>query len=238
MPDGITFLLTVLLLFSTSSGAIFLAAFLGSLNHGMMILIAPLLLLLRKLADERIAWRSLTVALAGLAAGRGVVWGFFELSQVEIQSRLDFIVGQGLGFWAELAGRQHPLAGLTLHGAFWFGAVVCGLSAVRHNRRYAAAFLSGLALCWGITIVMLDNTRVFSLLAWAPSFHCLLYAQRHPGDSAVSGRHSAEMRRVLLVVALLGLLSPRYYLWSGNVVATPFYSFYGSILRWIVEMAG
>jgi len=229
-PDCITFLLTVFLLFLRSPAAIGVISLLGAFNHPMMLLIAPAVLLLRSLSrEDEIGYLHLAASGIGLVLGSLAVWGFLELNHIDTYSRLDFLMSRTLASWIRHNLSNLPMALFSLHNLVWCALVACTVLFFRRNRSYFCLLLVTQVVMYGVTFFNLDTTRVFTLLAWAPAFHCLQYSLHLSGESHET-EQGAQLRGVLLVLAAIGLVKPNYYVWDGTIYGPSFNDFYFPIL--------
>jgi hypothetical protein len=230
-PDCITFLLTVFLLFSRSPVAIGAISLLGSFNHPIMLLVAPVVLLLRRLSrEDEIGYLHFAASGVGLVLGSLAVRGFLDINHIDTYSRLDFLMSRSLMSWIRHDLSNLPMALFSLHNLVWFAWVACAVLFFRRNRAYFGVLLVAQVVMYGVTFFSVDTTRVFTLLAWAPAFHCLQYSLRLGGESDGMAL-STQLRGVLLIVALVGIVKPNYYVWDGTIYGPSFNDFYFPVLE-------
>ncbi|MDX1556582.1 MAG: hypothetical protein R3212_11190, partial [Xanthomonadales bacterium] len=89
----------------------------------------------------------------------------------------------------------------------------------------------------GITFFTDDSTRVFAMLAWAPALHALMYAVRVHREAGRE-RIAQGIQQALLLLAIVGLLVPRFLIWESRIVPTPFNDFYYFILKSLANLLG
>jgi hypothetical protein len=230
-PDCITFLLTVFLLFFRSPAVIGAISLLGAFNHPMMLLIAPVVLLLRRLSrEDEIGYLQFAAAGMGLVLGSLAVRGFLDVNHIDTYSRLDFLMSRSLASWVRHNLSNLPMALFSLHNLVWFALVACAVLFFRRNRAYFCLLFVAQVVMYGVTFFNVDTTRVFTLLAWAPAFHCLQYSLRLSGESDGTAL-STQLRGVLLILAAIGLVKPNYYVWDGTIYGPSFNDFYFPILE-------
>jgi hypothetical protein len=216
MPDAITFLVLALLLYVRQTWGVFLLAGLGAYNHPIALFAVPSVLLLRWLARESgMTFRQVAAGVAGVAAGWLAVRVFLNINNIEVVSRAEFIGDRDLVFWIKYNLTHLPVAVFSLQNMGWFALAASFLVLLRLDRVYAWVLLGLLVVFYGITFFCLDTTRVFALLAWAPAWHGVVHALQKAEQCDT--RLRAQLERALIVIALIGLLSPTYYVWLGQV---------------------
>ncbi len=230
-PDGTTFLVTACLLFARSWWAVGVLCLVGAFNHPIIVFAAPAVIALRATAGEKECgfWKLLPAA-AGLALGTGAVYLFLDHYHVQVFSRLDCIGTRSLGQWAEMNLSHLPLALWSLHGAMWLAMAAAAVAAWSEDRRYFVVFAACQAAFCGITFFTEDTTRVFSLLSWATSVHCVMHSLRML-DAKGLPQDGRQCRAILAAVALFGLIGPHYYMWAGEIHASNFAGFWQFIGR-------
>jgi hypothetical protein len=216
MPDTITFFALALLLYLRQGWLIFLVAGLGAYNHPIVMFAAPSVLLLRWLARESgLTFRHVVMGLAGVAAGWLAVRAFLHINSIEVVSRTEYVGDRNLVFWLKYNLNNLPVAIFSLQNMGWFALAASFLVLLRLDRRYAWALLGLLALFYGVTFFCLDTTRIFALLAWAPAWYSVVHALQRAEQE--DPRLRAQLERLLLIIATLGLLAPTFYVWLGQV---------------------
>ncbi|TAN37461.1 MAG: hypothetical protein EPN23_05580 [Verrucomicrobia bacterium] len=216
MPDSMTFLITALLLYTRRSWVMVVLVLLGSYNHPIMMFVAPAVLGLRLLARENgLAYRHLAFVVLGAVGGWLAVRFFLHVNSIAVVSRAAYMGDQNLAFWIKYNLTHLPLALFSFHNVIWFALGACLLVLARFDKRYVLAFLTLQFLFYGITFFCLDTTRVFALLAWAPAWHCLVYALQRTEAASFALRRQLE--RLLVVVVMMGLLAPTYYSYLGEL---------------------
>lgn len=233
MPDALTFLFTVVVLFTRSYTLLTAVCLLGLFNHPMMLFIAPVIIGLRLVAGETglTRWHALAVAL-GLALGWSLNYLYLALLQIDTFSRLDYALNRDMWVWLQFNLIHLPLSLFSLHNIIWLALGVSLLAAFPYHRAYFGWLLLAQAGFYAITFVTLDTTRVFALLAWAPTLHGVGYALHLTRDRGPE-RLYRQLRLALLAIGLLGLVMPDYYMWSGELRTPAFNGFYAGLFEWI-----
>lgn len=217
MPDCITFAATILALFTTSLIGLALLGILCAFNHPVALFAIPTLLVLRRLAkDKGITWWHPVVAVMALGLGMLAVQSFLHLFDINTYSRLNHAMGIDFKFWINQNLAFFPMTLFSFHNVIWLAIGICILAAYRFNRLYFIVFALSQLCFYVITFFCLDTTRVFALLAWAPAIHCIIYSCRLLRDRQQDVLYE-QTRKLLLLVALIGILIPNYYVYFGNV---------------------
>lgn len=223
-PDAVTFLLTCILLFSKSDIVIFALGLLGAANHSIMIFAAVPLLMLRMYAkDDHISIRSIILFVAGSVIGLLLAYLFLRVNHISVVSRLDFLLQQDPRRWVQINFDHFPAVVYSLNGFLWT-AILLIYSKEQDNKRYYKFYLLAIAGFYVITFFTLDTTRVFTLMSWGMTSHLIMKSLRG------SDQNSQKFSLAVPFICLFGLLIPKYFLWDGNIVFTPFGSFYSSLL--------
>ena len=177
------------------------AGIVGAFAHPSCLLAGGALLWLRYLAGEELDYRAGVGLLIGLVAVLLCFPG-------TLNSRWDYIFTQGLGRLLYHHLVYLPLALWSFGLALWLPGVVAGRLLWRARPWYAGALGVYLLFSWAVTALMLDTTRVFVLLTWAPLLHGLLVA----GETADETYHD-----LLRLTARWGWLAPALGIWSGEI---------------------
>jgi hypothetical protein len=223
-PDGVTFLLTSILLFSKSDIVIFILGILGAANHSIFIFAAiPLLMLRRYAHDDHISTRSIIVFITGSISGLLLAYLFLRINHISVVSRLDFLLQQDPHRWIQINLYKFPAAIYSLNGFVWM-AILLIYSKKWDNKRYYRFYLLAMAGFYVITFFTLDTSRVFTLMSWGMTSHLITKSLR--GNDP----NSQKLSLLVPFICLFGLLMPKYFLWDGNIVFTPFQNFYSSLL--------
>jgi len=237
-PDGLSFLFATVLLFSNSLPLIGLASALGAFNHPVIHFVAPVVIILRLAAREPgLKNRSLGAVALGLLLGNAAVLAFLDAFGIETFSRLDFLMDRSLLTWVKQNTFALPHTLYSLHQASWFALALCVGVLFNRDRRYYLMFAASQLLFFVVTFFSADTTRVFSLLAWAPALHCIQHSLSLVDQT--EGAASREVfRQVLILVAIVGLLTPGYYIWTGELHLPNFNGFYNPILGGLLRLIG
>lgn len=217
MPDGLTFAATILALFTTSLIGLALLGALCAFNHPVALFAIPAVLVLRRLAkDKGITWWHPLVAVMALGLGMLAVQVFLHLFDINTYSRLSYATTLSFKFWINQNLAFLPMTLFSFHDVTWLAIGICILAAYRFNRLYFVVFALSQLGFYAITFFCLDTTRVFALLAWAPAIHCIIYSCRLLRDQQQAVLYE-QTRKLLLLVALIGILIPNYYVYLGTI---------------------
>lgn len=231
-PDGLTLLLTVPFLFARSSLFFFPLALLGAANHPAFMIAALEILALRWAARDGTGFKQLLVTSAGLAAGYGLVRWFLVVNQIEIVSRVDFMLLKDFMEWVKMNALNLPMSVASLFNAHWLILVVCLVMFFKRDRVFYSLILAFLLVNYAFTFFTLDTTRIFSLLAWGVLFTCMFHSYNlAKAEKGANPQVERQFLQSLIVVGLVSLVSPRYFSWMGEIHATPFYDFLRKVFR-------
>jgi len=217
-PDALTFAATAVALVSSSPLAIGVAAAVGVANHTMAIASLSIVLAVRWAGGERITLAHVVALVAGLAAGSVVVGQFLAAQHLSAGSRFAFVTEIGFGYWIKQAIGALPFTLWAMHGGVWLALIACAWPLWHEHRRYVLAQAAATMVAFVAAFVSLDTTRIFALLAWAPAVHLILTAWRQ----APPGEARTDLRRALVIAALVALAALRIFVWEGAVHASPF----------------
>lgn len=231
-PDGLTLLLTVPLLFTGSNPLLFLLAILGAVNHPAFMIAALEILALRWTARGGVGLKHLLVTGAGLAAGYGLVRWFLAVKQIEMVSRVDFMLLRGAGEWLKMNALNFPMSIASLFNVHWLILVVCLVMFFKKDRVFYSLVLFLLLLNYAFTVFTLDTTRIFSLLSWGVLFTCMFHSFRlASADRENNPQIEKQFLQSLVVIGVVSLFAPRYFSWLGEIHTTPFYEFLRKVFR-------
>jgi len=217
MPDCITFTLTVLALFITSLIGLIPLCILGAFNHPVALFAIPAVLVLRRLAkDKGVTWWHPVASALALGLGLLAIQVFLCVFNIKTYSRVDHALSMDLKFWINQNVSFFPMVLFSLHNIVWLAIGVCIMAAWRFNRLYFIVFALTQLGFYAITFFCLDTTRVFSLLAWAPAVHCIIYSCRLLREQQQDVLYE-QTRKLLLLLAMIGMLIPNYYVYLGIV---------------------
>lgn len=217
MPDGITFAVTVLALFVSSLAGLAALSVLCAFNHPVALFAIPTVLVLRRLANDKgITWWHPVVVVMALGLGMLAVLGFLHLNDINTYSRISHAAALDLKYWLNQNLSFFPTTLFSFHNVIWLAIGFCIMAAYRYNRLYFIVFALTQLCFYAITFFCLDTTRVFALLAWAPAIHCIIYSCRLLRDQQQAVLYE-QVRILLLVTALSGILVPNYYVYLGTV---------------------
>lgn len=224
-PDGLTFLLTIPFLFSSSTGLIFIFSLLGVTNHVVFLLAAFEILALRWAAKDRISYIQIFAQLSGGFVGYLMVQYFIYANHIHIMSRFDFILSRNFTSWLQLNSMNTAPTIFSFFHIQWLLIIACTAVFFRKDRLFFSIAWGLLLINYCITFFTLDQTRIFSLLSWGIILLCifrsyllLLESMKHD-----TGQNRAFLDRLAFASAL-SLILPRYYSWEGNVYLSPFWA--------------
>lgn len=231
-PDGLTLLLTVPFLFARSSLLFFPLALLGAANHPAFMIAALEILALRWAARDGVGFKHLLTAAIGLAAGYGLVRWFLAVNQIEIVSRVDFMLLKDAGEWLKMNALNFPMSVASLFNVHWLILVICLVMFFKRDRVFYSLVPAFLLVNYAFTFFTLDTTRIFSLLSWGVLFACMFHSYNLAGaDKESNPLVERQFLQALVVVGLVSLVAPRYFSWLGEIHTTPFYEFLRKVFR-------
>jgi hypothetical protein len=202
----------------------FSLAVLGAMNHLVFVIAAVEILILRWIARDRINLRHLVYTVVGAALGYGIVKFFLYSNKIEVMSRVDFMQLRNLSEWTNLNLETLPIALYSLFNIQWLILPVCLIMFFKKDRLFYVLVIFILLVNYGMTFFMLDTTRVFGLLSWGVLFECIF----HSLDISVSQPDQPEFQKqfmqALALTGILSLFSSRYFVWVGEIHATPFFA--------------
>jgi hypothetical protein len=230
LADPLSYLLTVPLLFGTNPALIGALSLLGVCNHPMMLAAMPELMFLRFVAkDEKIKFLHVCASIAGAALGYLAVRVFILLNHIQFfPSRIGFIGQTRLPTWINLDTFNLPLIWFSLQNIHWLALLICCWILLKHDRRYLFFLLALFSLNYAITWVTFDITRVFTLMSWALTLHCLFHCYRLIKERGQPSE-LIEYVKALIIVAVISFGAPRYFIWAGHVIGSPFSELYHRI---------
>ena len=221
-PDVYTFIFSTALVLTEGAPLIALLAFLLGLAHfeqGLVIVSGLAVCKVYSTVRAGRPWRAAAVPVAALlggvfAAHEGLAWYLASHNFHLATTRVSAVTGSPWGDFLSRDARHLGTLIFSLHECYWL--VVVGLTlSLWHARRGLALGVVGLQLVFvGITMLTLDETRVFSLLAW-PFLVFLLRPDVVPNE---------QIRRCVVCAYAGGLLIPRLVVWDGNVHSSALYS--------------
>lgn len=227
MPDCLTFLLTVMGFFIHSPLLFAILAFLGTVNHTIAAIALLALTVLRwSSRREKIGLKQLIAVVVGVVIGRLTVWTFLNVYGIEIvATRLDYIRSMPLIGFIHSNFVHWPLTLYSLHGPVWIILFLALYLCWKVDRRYAIIASSIQIILYGVTLLASDTTRVFTLMAWAPTLQLLYHTLMLVNEGKIED-NTHEIRKAFFLVGMIGLLAPVYSVWGGAVYPTNFLNFY------------
>jgi hypothetical protein len=231
MPDCLTFLLTVMGFIIYSPFLFAILAFLGTVNHTIAAIALLALTVLRWLSRrEKIGLKQLIAVIIGVVIGRLMVWIFLNVYGIEIlATRYDHARNLSLVGIIHSNFLHWPLTLYSLHGPVWIMLFLALYLCWKVDRRYTIIASSIQIILYGITLLVTDTTRVFTLMAWAPTLHLLYHTLMLIDDGKIIDS-THEIRKAFLIVGIIGLCAPVYSVWGGAVYPTNFLNFYQYIV--------
>lgn len=231
-PDGLTLLLTVPFLFARSSLLFFPLALLGAANHPAFVIAALEILAMRWAARDGVGFRHLLVTGTGLAAGYGLVRWFLAVNQIEMVSRVDFMLLKDAGEWLKMNALNLPMSLASLFNVHWLILFICLVMFFKRAWVFYLLVLAFLFLNYALTIFTLDTTRIFALLSWGVLLVCMFHSYNLARtEKDTNPQIERQFLQSLIVVGLVSLVSPRYFSWLGEIHTTPFYQFLRKVFR-------
>ena len=231
-PDGLTLLLTVPFLFTGSSLLLFFLSVLGAANHPAFMIAVIEILALRWAARDGVKFKHILMAGLGLAAGYGLVRWFLTVNQIEIVSRVDFMLLMNAGEWLKMNALNFPMSLASLFNVHWLILVICLVMFFKRDRIFYSLALFFLLVNSAFTVFTLDTTRIFALLSWGVLFECMFHSYSLARtDKDANPQVERQFLQSLVVVGMFSLIAPRYFSWLGEVHTTPFYQFLRKVFR-------
>ena len=231
-PDGLTLALTIPFLFTRSSVLLSLLSALGAANHPAFMIAALEILILRWVAKEEIKLQHILASAFGIALGYGLVRAFLTINQIEVVSRLDFMLLKDADEWLKLNALNFPMSITSLFNIQWLVILLCLVMVFKRDRIFYSLVVGFLLANYGLTFFTLDTTRIFSLLSWGVMFTCVFHSYKLTGEE---GENEPEAQKQflqsLILIGIVSLLTPRYFSWLGEIHTTPFYQFLRKVFR-------
>ncbi|HEY5728430.1 MAG TPA: hypothetical protein VIS72_00150 [Anaerolineales bacterium] len=227
-PDGLTVALTVPFLFTGSSLLVFFLSLLGATSHPAFMIAVVEILALRWAARESVKFKHILTTGIGLAAGYGLTRRFLMVNQIEVVSRLDFMLLKDLGEWMKMNALNFPMSIFSLFNIHWLALPLCLVMFFRKDRVFYSLVLVLLLVNYGFTFFTLDTTRIFSLLSWGILFICIFHSYKL---SLNEQEIQKQFLQSLILVSIVSFITPRYFSWVGEIHTTPFYQFMRKIFR-------
>lgn len=227
MPDCLTFLLTAMGFFVYSPLLLAILAFLGTVNHTIAAIALLALIVLRwSSRREKIGLKQLIAVIIGVVIGRLMISIFLNIYGIDIiATRLDYIKNMPLISFVHSNFVHWPLTLYSLHGPVWIMLFLALYLCWKVDRRYTITASSIQVILYGITLFLADTTRVFTLMAWAPTLHLFYHTIMLANERRIED-NNREIRKAFLLVGIVGLFAPVYSVWGGAVHPTNFLNFY------------
>lgn len=218
-PDSLTFFLTVPLLFTVSHLLIFLLALAGVTNHIVFLFAAFEILVLRWSSNDGIKPSHIFTQLIGGVIGYLLLWLFLDAYQIEVASRLEYVLSRDLETWSSTNSTYLPQTLFSFFNIQWIIALICTIMFFRRNKPFYMLVWIFLLFNYSITFFTLDKTRIFLLLSWAILIQCIFYSCfLNLQEKADKQTPSIWFNRFLGVIALFSFLMPRFYSWDGRII--------------------
>jgi len=231
-PDSLTVALTIPFLFTRSSLLIFFLSILGATNHPAFMITVVEILALRLAAKDKIKFKQVLSSVAGLAAGYGFVRLFLTVNKIDIFSRADFMLSNGMGEWLKMNALNLPMSISSLFNIHWLILLLCLLMFFKRDRVFYSLVLAFLAVNYIFTFFTLDTTRIFSLLSWGILFESIFHSfELSEAEHNSDPEAQKQFLQSLIFVGIASLVTPRYFSWAGEIHATPFYEFMRKVFR-------
>jgi hypothetical protein len=231
-PDGLSLALTIPFLFTHSGLLIFFLSMLGAMNHPTFMIAVIEILALRWAARDGVNFKHLFAAALGFAAGYGLVRTFLSVNQIEIVSRVDFMLLKGWDEWLKLNALNFPMTVFSLFNIQWLVIPLCLVMFFKRDRLFYSLVLVFLLVNYGFTLFTLDTTRVFSLLSWGVLFACIFRSfELATTDRETAPQVHKQFLQSLILIGIASFIMPRYFSWAGEIHTTPFYEFLRKVFR-------
>jgi hypothetical protein len=221
LGDSLAVACTAVLLVAANPLVLATAAGLGAATHPTVLLSGTALLLLRGAsAPAHLARSAVAIGIAGLVVGRIGCALLPSLIGYEAGSRWQYVNDVSLGQWVIMNAANLPLVLYSLGLALWLPIVGLLVHSAEKRQRVFALYAAWLVCSYAIVFFTKDTSRVYALLTWAPTIHCLMHGWRL---SALETTVRASVFRVALVLtAGFGWCVP--HLWTGGgVIAAPWF---------------
>ena len=225
LGDGLAVACTAVLLFARTPLVLAMAAVVGASSHPSVLFGGVALLFLRAAsAPVSLSWPAVVAGVAGLLIGRIGCALLPPLIGYEVGSRWQYISEVSLTQWAIMNAKNWSIVLYSLGFAVWLPVLALFAYAIETRRRVFALFGIWLVCSYAIAFFTKDTSRVYAMLTWGPTVHCLLYGWTL---SATQATPRESMFRISVVLtASFGWCVP--HLWTGGgVIAAP----------WLLDLA-
>ena len=160
----------------------------------------------------RTRWLGMALMIAGFIAGKIAIDLYFQIHNFQIVTTRATLIFDKVGplrFLSDTA--RYPLVLLfSILNVTWAAWLLVVVGSWRGNRRLFAVLLAGMALCLGVTVFVLDQTRVGALLTWPLLAGAVIVAARDIDSREL-------LKRLAAACFLLGLIVPRVIVWEGRI---------------------
>lgn len=222
--DGLTFLLTIPILFVRPGWVIMGLMMFGASNHILALIAGLEIIILRLFSEDDIKPIHAAFAVLGGLIGYGLVQFFLSTNGITAAPRFEQNITRAI---PELIKSNFTLLPLILYSFFgfqWILLPVMFVMFLEHNRHYFGLLLLFLFLNYAIAFLTVDTTRIFVLLSWGVFFHGAITSM-----NLAKQEKNIEWRRqfliMLLVIGVASILSPRFFVWNNMIEVSPFYPF-------------
>jgi len=227
MEDGITVLLTMVLLFSTSSAGLGVASLLLIANHPAALLVVPSIVMLRWLANSaQMTMKHFCFAAAGLVSGKALMMVAIHAFGIQAGSRYQCQTTVPWTDYLRMAVDYFPVRLYTAYYGLWIPVVLMVVLFFNYKRAFYGAYLIFMAVFLASTFFFHDATRDFALLSWAPTLYCLMFTWKIASETEARGR---VFRASIVLSALFGWCFPRLFVWNDHIYAPWFSQVFGLI---------
>ena len=229
--DSATFFLQVCLLFSSHILPLFLIGFLGSLNHFPIMLFSGITVLVFQGYSQAKSVNLYKLLLSYLI---GLGFGYFFLKTYQNYFDLGITLDR-LGHVKEIGLKEFTIYILnnsltwlfSLYNVLWIVVIFISHYLAHNCKRLFYIFLGSNILYLCLTIVVLDSTRVFSLLSFPLLVSALLYVQNQIKNQDQTTYLS--LRQFLSGLITVGLFIPRLVIWQGKIYFSVSWAFMSRI---------
>jgi len=214
--DPFTFLfMTIVVLFESPVLALLAAAGLAVSHLEVGIFTIVTVIVLRILDDRPVKLTTVAALVAGLAGGTVGLELYERHAGVSAEARASFIKQAGVRTLVTDFFDELPTWLFSTFNAFWLFLVALYGRVWRHKVTRASIVLASVA--GAVTVVTLDETRVFALLTWPLVLWLTVHAARTFDTRLV--------RRVTAVTFVAALVLPRVIVFEGHASVSFAYYF-------------
>jgi uncharacterized membrane protein len=218
-PDGVSFVLTIPVLFLTSWPVLFVLSAIGSLNHVTVPAAALLILILRWCARDGINLRHIAATVLGGGTGYALARITLALLQIPAWSRFDNYFTRDLASWTERMARNLPVTVFSLFNIQWFLLIIIVVMFFSRDKRFYSAVIGIVLFNCLFAFFSNDSTRNFALVSWGVLIESAIHSYRLAAD--MDEPHRKEFLLAWTGVGIASFFAPRFYSWDGGIYSSP-----------------